>query len=80
MDTYDISEHPTDRIQVVTSDHDWNEAEEVFADSELLEPFYNYIVTDMSCERSYADGGPVLRIALKATVPERVHLFRMKAA
>ena len=52
-------------IQIVMSDHDWDDAYEVTADCELLEPFFDYIVTDMSCELSYMDGNPVIRVGIE---------------
>ena len=52
-------------IQIVMSDHDWDDAYELTADCELLKPFYNYIVTDMSCELSFMDGDPVIRVGIE---------------
>ena len=49
-------------IQIVMNDHDWDDAHEVSVDCELLEPFYNWIVTDMSSELSYMDGTPLIRV------------------
>lgn len=52
-------------IQVVTKERDWDDAYELTADCELLEPFFDYIVTDMSCELSYMDGNPVIRVGIE---------------
>lgn len=61
----DQGDCPNNRIQLVTSYHEWTEPDEVFVDSELLEPFYEYAVTDMNCEQSLKDGGPVLRVSVE---------------
>ena len=52
-------------IQIVTKEHDWDDAYELTADCELLKPFYGYTVTDMSCEQSYMDGNPVIRVGIE---------------
>ena len=52
-------------IQIVMNDHDWDDAHEVSVDCELLEPFYNWIVTDMSSELSYMDGTPLIRVGIE---------------
>ena len=52
-------------IQIVMNDHDWDDAHEVSVDCELLEPFYNWIVTDMSSELSYMDASPLIRVGIE---------------
>lgn len=52
-------------IQIVMNDHDWDDAHEVSVDCELLEPFYGYIVTDLSSELSYMDGTPLIRVGIE---------------
>lgn len=55
----------TELIQIVTNDNDWDDAHELSADCELLEPFYDYLVTDMSFELSYMSGEPVIRVGIE---------------
>ena len=52
-------------VQIVMPDHDWDDAYELTADCELLEPFYDYIVTDMRGEIAFADGEPVIRVGIE---------------
>ena len=52
-------------IQIVTNGHDWDDPYEMVADCDLLEPFYNYAVTDLSVEMAYLDGAPVLRVGIE---------------
>lgn len=52
-------------IQIVMNDHDWDDAHEVSVDCELLEPFYGYIVTDLSSELSFVDGTPLIRVGIE---------------
>ena len=52
-------------IQIVMNDHDWDDAHEVSVDCELLEPFYNWIVTDMSSDLSYMDASPLIRVGIE---------------
>ena len=52
-------------IQIVMSDHDWDDAYEVTADCELLEPFYDYIVTDLRSEEAFIDCKPVIRVGIE---------------
>ena len=52
-------------IQIVMNDHDWDDAHEVSVDCELLEPFYDWIVSDMSSELSYMDGTPLIRVGIE---------------
>ena len=54
-------------IQIVMNDHDWDDAHEVSVDCELLEPFYNWIVTDMSSDLSYMDASPLIRVGIEKT-------------
>jgi len=51
-------------IQIVTQDNDWDDAHELSADCELLEPFYDYVVTDMSFESSFMSGEPIIRVGI----------------
>lgn len=71
---YDWKQDPIDRIQIVTGDHDWDEADEINVDSELLTPFYDWEITDMRCELSFIDKSPVLRALIepvKDATPDR---------
>lgn len=52
-------------IQIVVDDHDWDDAHEVSVDCELLEPFFDYIVSDLSIESSYMYGDPLLRVGIE---------------
>ena len=52
-------------IQIVTDDHDWDDPYELTADCEFLEPFYDYIVTDLRIEAAYADAEPVIRVGIE---------------
>ena len=61
---YDKIEAPN-RIQIVTGNNDWDFADELTVNSKLLEPFGDSNITDMSCEKSFKDGSPVIRISLK---------------
>ena len=63
---YDKETEPVDRIQIVTGGHDWDSPDEFNIDSELLEPFADYIVTDMCCEESFRKS-PVIRVSIKQT-------------
>lgn len=56
-----------EKIQIVTSGRDWHEADELYVDSELLEPFMDYTIMHMGFEKSYEDGSPVLRVSIKET-------------
>jgi len=52
-------------IQIVMNDHDWDDADEVSAGSELLEPFYEYCISNMGCELSFLNGDPVMRVQIE---------------
>ena len=65
-------------IQIVMNDHDWDDAHEVSVDCELLEPFYDWIVTDMSSELSYMDGTPLIRVGIEKN--NIIHLKEGEAA
>lgn len=52
-------------IQIVMPDRDWDDVNELYADSELLVPFYGYVVTAMSCETSINGNKPIIRIAIE---------------
>ena len=58
-------EHGCGMIQIVMSDHDWDDADEISAGSELLEPFYEYCVSNMGCELSFYNGDPVIRVQIE---------------
>ena len=62
---YDMDEDAVELIQIVIGNHDWEDAHELYADSELLKPFYEYTVTALRCEESYDEGRPVLRVAIE---------------
>ena len=52
-------------IQIVVDNHDWDDAHEVSVDCELLEPFFDCIVSDLSIESSYMYGDPLLRVGIE---------------
>ena len=62
---YDMCDDPVDTIQIVTADRDWDDADEVKVDSDLLSPFYQWEVTAMRCEMSFMDDRPVLRVLIE---------------
>lgn len=62
---YDLEQDPVDRIQVVTGDRDWDQADELLVNSDLLIPFYLWEVTEMRSERSFIDGSPVIRVLIE---------------
>lgn len=55
---------PVDRVQVVSGDQDWEEADELNVKSELLKPFGNYVVLFMRLEETVS-GKPVIRVAIE---------------
>lgn len=61
---FDCSEDHIDRIQVVTGGNDWDNADELAVNSELLTPFLKRIVSNMSCEKSFRNNDHVLRVEL----------------
>lgn len=63
---YDSQGDPIDRIQIVSGEHELEDADEMTIDSEFLKPFMNWIVTELMCVMSYRDQMPVLRVAIKA--------------
>lgn len=62
---YDWDDDTVDRIQIVTPDKDWDDADEVKINSELLTPFYSWIVMDLRCEMSFIEDRPVLRVLIE---------------
>ena len=64
---YDWKQEPIDRIQIVTPDHDWNDADEVNVNSDLLSPFLEWEITDLRCEYSFIDRTPILRVLIQQT-------------
>ena len=62
---YDLEAYPIDRIQVVTGDRDWDQADELLVNSDLLITFYLWEVTEMRSERSFIDGSPVIRVLIE---------------
>ena len=61
---YEMDSDPVDRIQIVTNNQNWENAGELYVDSELLNPFRSFTVTDMRCEESRFDRKPVLRVLI----------------
>lgn len=61
---FDLSPDLVDPIQIVMPGHDWDDINELDANSELLEPFYEYVVTAMGCEAGCMDGKPVIRATI----------------
>ena len=62
---FDDEQTPAERIQIVTGDHDWDEADELFVDSELITPFIDWTVESMFFEKSFYDGKPLIRVAIE---------------
>ena len=52
-------------IQIVMPGHDWDDIDEISAGSELLDPFYDYIISYMGCEISCISGDPVIRVQIE---------------
>ena len=62
---YDLSLEPADRIQIVTDGQDWDDADELSVNSDLLKPFSDWTVADMSCEKAFSDERPIIRVSIK---------------
>lgn len=54
-------DEPANRIQIVTGGQEWDSADELGADSELLAPFKEWVVLWMRSEESYKDRIPIIR-------------------
>ena len=67
LEYFNYDEMIPNRIQVVTSDKDWHEADELYVDSELLDPFLDYTIMHMGFEQSYEDRSPILRVSINRT-------------
>ena len=65
LEYFNYEEMIPQKIQVVTSGRDWHEADELYVDSELLDPFLDFTITDIGFEKSYTDGDPILRVSIK---------------
>lgn len=52
-------------VQVIMDDRDWEDYEEMFTDSKLLIPFFDWTVTAMGCEEACLDGTPTIRVSIK---------------
>lgn len=65
LEYFNYDEMIPQTIQVVTSGRDWSEADEMYVDSELLDPFLDYTITDIGFEKSYTNGEPILRVSIK---------------
>ena len=61
---------PVDRVQVVSGEQDWEEADELNVKSELLKPFSDYVVQFMRLEKTVG-GNPVIRVAIEKEKGER---------
>lgn len=53
------------RIQIVPRDHYWDSADELSMDSELLEPFKDWLITYISYELAFSDGKPIVRVSIE---------------
>lgn len=62
---YDDEQAFVERIQIVTEDHDWNDADELFVGSDLLSSFTDWIVYCMFCEKSFYNGTPIIRVGIR---------------
>lgn len=63
---YNKDEDEQDKnIQVVMYGRDWETADEVRMDSELLYPFLDYIITDMAFHKPFNGKDPVLRVSIR---------------
>lgn len=60
----DQSSDVRDRIQIVQEYEDWECADELHADSDLLEPFMNYNIDCLGIERSFYDDSPIIRVSI----------------
>ena len=60
---YDEGEN--ELIHVVTEDRDWDEPNEVYADSEFLKPFRDYIVVGLRAEWAFRADSPVIRVMIE---------------
>lgn len=65
---FDFSPDCRELLQIVMPERDWDDVNEIYADSELLEPFYEYFVTAMSCETSIHGGNPILRVSIEPEI------------
>ena len=65
---FDQLQDPVDRIQIVTTSQDWDNADEVSIDSDLLIPFGTWIVTELRYELSYYNKKPLVRVSIEPIV------------
>lgn len=79
MQYYDTAQDVRELVQVVFEGQDWDEAEELYADSEFLKPLYGYTVTALRCEESYEEGLPVLRVMIEKGENEYGYRLEKKA-
>ena len=71
---YDADEEPAERIQIVTGSQDWDCADEIAVNSDLLASFANWVITDMRCETDH-DGKPIIRVAIDRSQQVKFQLF-----
>ena len=65
MQYFDMEDDPVDKIQIVATNQEWDYADELYGNSELLQPFWNWVITDIRCEESYENKRPILRIIIQ---------------
>lgn len=63
---FEMEDDPVDKVQIVTENQEWDYADELYGNSELLKPFRNWIITDIRCEESYESKKPILRIVIQS--------------
>ena len=62
---YDLDQNPVDRIQIVSPEHNWKDADELSVDSILLKEFCDWNVIHMGIEKTFADSEPALRVLIE---------------
>lgn len=62
---FEMEDEPVEKIQIVSAGQEWDYADELYGNSELLHPFRNCIITDISCEESYDHKNPIIRVGIR---------------
>ena len=76
---YDMQRDVRELVQVVFNGQEWDDAEELYADSEFLKPLYGYTVIALRCEQSYELCLPVLRVMIEKGEKENGYRLEKKA-
>ena len=61
---FDPERKPVDRVQVVSWKQEWEQADELSVNSDLLDPIRDCQVMAMECTESYIDKKPVLKVLI----------------